>query len=54
MQDGPFRLYDVSEVLLSAHQLNWSKFANRLSSAFSAVSISTVVVWSMLDVRTSP
>jgi hypothetical protein len=48
MQDGPFRLYDVSGVLLSSYQLNWSKFPNRLSSAFSVVSISTVVVLSML------
>jgi hypothetical protein len=48
MQDGPSRLYEASEVLLSSHQLNWSNLANRLSSAFSAVSISTVVVLSML------
>ena len=47
MQDGPFRLYDASEVLLSSHQLNWSKLANRLSSAFSTVLMPTVVVLSM-------
>jgi hypothetical protein len=48
VQDGSFRLYDASEVLLSSHQLNWSKLVNRLSSVFSLVSISTVVVLSML------